>query len=279
MNIKSGKYIACIITFNPDIQIFEKCLCSVARQINEIIVWDNNSNNIYEIEKIIRKTQHDSIKLWKHRKNYGIAKSLNKIFDFARQKQCEWVLTLDQDSIVPDNMMRNYLKYSDYPNIGIVGCRTPDRNVESELFKGPAVDMVNELITSGSLTNVDAWKRINGFDEKLFIDSVDKDFCINLMRHGYTLLRVNNVVMSHTIGNIKNIKIGRFSILIYNHSSFRKYYQIRNMFYLDRKYKKVLSFFAMRHFVVGICKIMLFETDKIQKIMACFRGMVDGIRL
>lgn len=58
-------------------------------------------------------------------------------------------------------------------------------------------------ITSGSLTNLDAWKAIGGFDEKLFIDLVDTEYDIRALMKGYCSYRINTVVLTHEIGHIE----------------------------------------------------------------------------
>ena len=273
------KIIACVITFNPDIATLKKCLLAVAGQVDEIVIWDNNSANICDIKYFIDEQKCKKYSVWEHSDNHGIAQSLNNVFSYAEKNDYRWILTLDQDSIVPDNMIEEYRKYIDKPNIAIIGCRTVDRNLDDDIWKGSDVDVVGRLITSGSLNNIEAWKCINGFDEKLFIDSVDTDYNINLINNGYVLLRVNSVPLSHAIGNIKSIKFAGKKLIIYNHSAKRKYYQIRNMFYLDRKYKKFYRLFALTHLIIGIIKIVLFESNKLVKLKASFMGAIDGMKL
>ncbi|WP_033169500.1 glycosyltransferase [Selenomonas sp. ND2010] len=275
------KIIACVITFNPDLKILKKCLFAVKDQIDEIIIWDNNSTNACEIKNYINDNEQINKKcfFWEHDKNYGVAKSLNTVFSYAEKKNYRWILTLDQDSIVPYNMIVEYKKYINKPKVAIVGCRIVDRNLDDAFIEKGDVDLVERLITSGSLNKIAAWREIRGFDEKLFIDSVDTDYNINLINSGYVLLKVNNVLLSHTIGNIKKITVAGLDLFIYNHSANRKYYQIRNMFYLDRKYKKLYTFFAIKHFFIGVIKIIFWEDNKVGKLVSMIRGVRDGILL
>ncbi len=285
------EWTACIITYNPDIKIFEKCVAAAALQIKEIIVWDNNSENIQMIKRVIEDagkyviegSGKPDIRLIACTKNAGIGAALNCIFTKAEKAGKKWVLTLDQDSVIPANMMKEYEKYTRYSNIGILSCMTLDRNAviagkqQDECKTG--IELVKETITSGALTSIEAWRAAGGFDSRLFIDYVDRDFCMKLKKIGYCMLRVNDVQMSHAIGKIKRIRFPGKDIIIYNHSAFRKYHQIRNMIYLDRKYKERITFKSIFHFWIMIIKIILWETDKRQKIMVCIAGFRDGRKL
>ena len=277
--MNEGKIIACVITFNPNLKILNKCLLAVVNQVDEIVIWDNNSTNLCDIKAVVNEQKSKKYFIWENNDNYGIAKSLNKVFRYAEKNNYRWVLTLDQDSIVPENMVEEYRKYIDRPNIAIIGCRTVDRNLANEMWTGAEVDVVGRLITSGCLNNIDAWKHVNGFDEKLFIDLVDTDYNIKLINNGYVLLRVNSVPLSHAIGNIRNVTMVGINLIIYNHNAERKYYQIRNMLYLDRKYKRIYTLFAIRHFFIAIIKILFWEDDKMNKIIATIKGAKDGISL
>ena len=217
--------------------------------------------------------------MFEQEKNYGVAKALNQIFEYANKSGAKWVLTLDQDSVVPENMMMEYEKYIDYSNIGIIGCQIQDRNIDTEIPVENKADIVNSLITSGSLTNVKIWREIGGFDEKLFIDFVDKDFCIRLIQHGFILLKINAVKMKHAIGKTKMIKLFLLSIKIYNHPPVRKYYQMRNMIYLNQKYKRKLSISLYFHIFIMFIKIILFEKQKEEKIQELIRGLIDGHKM
>ena len=65
---------------------------------------DNGSDNIKNIEDCVLNNWKN-ITIIKNGKNEGIAKALNQMFEFAIEQQYEYVLTLDQDSVCPDNII------------------------------------------------------------------------------------------------------------------------------------------------------------------------------
>jgi rhamnosyltransferase len=98
----------------------------------------------------------------------------------------------------------------------------------------------NWLITSGSCINVEVFKKLGGYLEKLFIDEVDHEYCFRANLAGYQVLLFEHIFLSHNLGEsrevnnfMKNRKLKRNI-----HSSTRLYYITRNSIYLKRKYKK-----------------------------------------
>lgn len=265
-----------IVTYNPNIDRLIKNIDAIYDQVNDIIIVDNGSSNIIEIEKIISKYLH--IILIKLNYNAGIATALNKIMYEAKELNYSWCLTLDQDSIVPENIISNFYKYLNQ-NVGIISPLIDYHNNES-LKLSDSCNEVDRCITSASLTNINAWETIGGFDDKMFIDYVDFDFCKRLKESNYIILRCNSVILNHSLGNVeKKYFFGR-EIPIYNHSYMRTYYFSRNFVYYIRKNCT---------FRDGILEIkgnyrwflskILFENHKIKKILIILKGFYAGFKM
>ncbi|MEJ0107143.1 MAG: hypothetical protein WDO19_33470 [Bacteroidota bacterium] len=56
------------------------------------------------------------------------------------------------------------------------------------------------VITSGSLIQLDAWKETGGYNETLFIDEVDHEYCYRVKEKGYKVIQVNHVILNHQLG-------------------------------------------------------------------------------
>lgn len=274
-----GNICAGIVLYNPDIERLKENIYGIYDQVDLIILVDNNSENIEDVQKEVCK--HENIKLIKNEINLGIASALNQIMEFGEKNNFNWVLTLDQDSICPKNLIAEYNKYIDINDVAIICPKIIDINrpiKEDECI----VDykFIDKCITSASLTNVEIWKKISGFDEKMFIDMVDFDYCRRVTLNNFKILRVNNVSILHEIGNITQHKILGLSFIAHNHSSFRKYYIARNIIYFERKHKlhktKLIEY-------LRILKLMLisilFEKNKIEKIKMILKGTIDGYKV
>ncbi len=285
-------FIAGIVTYNPDIKRLSKNLKEITNQFSDVFIVDNNSENIKDIVVLVKK--YKNITLIKNENNLGIAKALNQIFLYADDKKVEWVLTLDQDSIIPENLIEEYSRYVNLDRVAIICPAVYDNNSKTiDRVELNDIEEVGICITSGSFTRVSIWKEIGGFEEKLFIDYVDNDYCIKLYYHDYKIVRVNNVVLNHELGHIKN-HIYKSTT---NHNYMRRYYIARNSIYVSKKYctlfknkygkeeyNKINIFLDklisprrayLRQFQF-IVLVLLYENNKIKKIKAITKGIKDG---
>jgi glycosyltransferase involved in cell wall biosynthesis len=69
-------------------------------RINEIIICDDNSNDIDELEKLILNYNNSKIKLFKNKENLGCYH--NKINTVSKCKN-DWCILLDSDNIYDKN--------------------------------------------------------------------------------------------------------------------------------------------------------------------------------
>ena len=235
---------ACIITFNPDIDRLIENVKSISTQVGAIILVDNGSQNYDEfIDKLVG-LHIDFFYQKRFDENMGIALALNDGCSFAQEQGYQWVLTLDQDSVCDPKLIEVYLNFinsNDTDTVGQLCCLIKDRNVSSDtnadLMDSTDVDW---CITSGSLVNIACWKSIDGFDDRLFIDGVDRDFGLCLKEHGFRTVRINFLGLLHEVGKISRI-VSLFGKKhpVYNHSPFRKYYISRNAIIIARKHDSI----------------------------------------
>lgn len=264
-----------IVTFNPECNRLKDNIEAVYPQVKKVIIFDNGSDNVEQITEIIGK--YKEIDFIRSENNKGIAFALNRIFEYA-ENDCSWILTLDQDSISPGNLVEQLMTIIS-ENVAIACPRICDMNVLQNNSIANGTSSINRCITSGSLTSVKVWRSIGGFDEKMFIDGVDFDFCDRARKKGYRILRNNNVELSHEIGHITIHKLLWFPVAVNNHSAFRKYYIAKNIVYLDRKNKD--KYYPVKT-ILRVCKqiflVALFESEKTSKIHNIFRGAKDGFK-
>lgn len=274
-----------IVLYNPDINRMNENINAIINQVDYVILVDNSSENKSDIEAAIQHSFHntDKVIIKFSQKNNGIAWALNEIFKVAEAQGVKWVLTLDQDSVCPPEMIEKYIKYSastDKSKIGILCPTIVDKNagiIEGDVYK---TETVKRCITSGSFTSLTAWKQIHGFDEKMFIDGVDFDFCDRLRMNGYKIIRIGSVCLTHELGKITTHRFLFKTVKVQNHSALRKYYIVRNRFYLSRKEKKPFAVIKSFFFVIKFsATIVLYEKNRRKKLKAVFKGICDGLKL
>lgn len=250
-----------------------KNINSYIEEIDILYVMDNSKENN---EKILPKNQ--KIKYIFNNENLGIAAPLNKAASLARKSKYEWLLTMDQDTKFTEGIITSMaleITKQDCSNIGII---TPWHKTKLKLEKSKEEkDYPLDVMTSGNIVNLKIHEQIGGFKEWLFIDGVDIEYCLNLKKHHYKVMRLNNLEIEHNLGNIKYRKFFSKDLLITNHSAMRRYYQCRNYLYISSMYMDIEKEFCKRliKFKTIILAIILYEKNKLGKLSAFYKGYKD----
>lgn len=276
-----GGIAAGIILFNPDLMRLRENIEAIHTQVELLVLIDNHSDNLAEIER--EYSHYENIVIIKNEQNLGIAKALNQAMNYCQSKGYTWVLTLDQDSVCPPNLIIEYNKYIDNPDVAILSPVIEDRNMRErslEQHVAPSCEEIDRCITSATLTNVNIWKNLGGFDEIMFIDLVDLEYCKRVQQNGYKILRINTVKLLHEVGHITQPKLFFWRIQVLNHSAFRKYYIARNTLYFAWKHRTRFSILLAYLRVLKLLALtMLYEQDKVTKSKAILRGVKSARKL
>lgn len=271
--------VAGIVLYNPDLQRLDKNINAVFFQVDKIIFYDNGSKNIKQISSYLDQ-KNINYELITSEENLGIAHALNELCKSAEAYGYKWILTLDQDTVISDKLIKNYKNYLTLPNLGQLSCVYKDRNsaeLKDEIDSN--VVEVKECITSGALLNINAAKVIGGFDENMFIDYVDFDLCYALRNNGYKTYRISYIGMLHEIGHITSHNFLGKRVEIFNQSVFRHYYRCRNFILFTKRYKlytkKRAIFIQFKTWI----KVLLYENNKVSKTKAMFKGLRDGLKM
>ncbi|MDK0799571.1 glycosyltransferase family 2 protein [Clostridium perfringens] len=279
--MKEIRILAIIISYNPDLNRLYKNIEALVKQVDEILIVDNSSNNILEINNM--KNNFDKVKIISHEENLGISISLNKGLEYARKNNYNWILTMDQDSICQANMINNYKKFiklnKEINSYMILAPYILYENVLEYKYDclGEEIDVV---ITSGSLVNVENAIKIGGFDEKLFIDYVDFEFCLRTIENNFKIIKIYGSYLEHRLGELEEKSIINRKILVTNHSFIRRYYIYRNAIYVWKKYILKNPKWVIKNILSNIKSyllILLFEKDKMRKTIYILNGIKDGI--
>lgn len=271
---KNGIY-AGIVSYNPEITRLEQNIKAIIGQVEKVVIFDNGSIN----QKEVYRLSNEKTVILSSEKNLGIAAALNYLMKYCEDNNILWMLSLDQDSICPSNYVIDMMPYLSLDKkIGIVAPVINDRNIGivGHLPKEKYMN-VNTCITSGAFVRVDIWKCVNGYDEYMFIDSVDFEFCYKVRKLGYKIIQIRDVQLVHELGNSKKCKFLFWKISINGHSAFRKYYISRNNIYYPLKHKLWLHLIRgnLRNLFLLIT-VMLYEADKQEKIQSIFKGWIAG---
>ncbi len=254
---------------------------------------DENIENIKNYEKFVDKfyivdNSLDDINYYKSNKkveyikygdNKGIATALNEGARRAVEDGYQWLLTMDQDSKITGNIikqMEQYLMKHADEKIGLV---SPYHDIHSdEIVLDVEAEEMIEVMTSGNIISLKAYQDVGGFKDWLFIDCVDTDYCMNLNMHGYKVLRLNRVRMEHHLGNLEVHSLFGKKYPCYNHGPIRRYYIVRNNLYIRQMYGNAYPDYCAYLIRVQrgqVKRIIAFETQKVQKLKMMYQGYKD----
>lgn len=272
-----------IITFNPDNGLL-KLINTMSKQVNRIIIVDNNSTN--EGAKIIDSIENqDKVDIIRNNTNVGIATALNQGVKEAMKFNFDFVLTFDQDSTPFDNIINViqevYNSYSSKNEIGAIGVSYTS-SFEDTFNAVPKQRKYLEkdyLITSGCLICVESFVKIGGFRDDFFIDNVDIEYSLRLKKNGKKSLITTKPGMIHKAGDPLKKKILGFIITSSNHSSFRRYFMSRNHVIVTRDYFLTNPYFILKlnfFYILSVIKIIVVEKDIMSKLKRSYRGFKDA---
>ncbi len=266
----NNRYCAVVTTFSPDI-FFKDRLKSIAQQVGlVIIVNDSGSSQSYKFKTL------DNTIIIDNATNCGISFSLNVGVNEGIKRGYFHFITFDDDTFP----IKEYVSTIDHflnecnDDIGLVSL---SRKHVHQI--GEPISKKRTLITSGCYFSYDTYKLVNGFNEDYFIDIVDHEFSRKVSLAGKEIIEINKFGMEHSVGTAQELNILGNHIIVYNHSPFRLYYQIRNsLVFFSDYYKKdfLFSLAILSHIPRIILKAALFESNRRERLAYCSLGLKDA---
>lgn len=219
---------AVIILYNPDKKVIEN-LESCRKQVDKLFVVDN-SEGLEEAR--VRIDTRPDIEIFSHNENLGVATALNIAAKQALKDEFDYLLTLDQDTLIPEDLVSKLLFTIQSDKMAAIAAPFYS-NINYDL-KPLQKDLSSPLVvpTSANLLNLIAFREVGNFNDNLFIDYVDFEFCMRLKLKGYKILQNNSIVVKHSVGNLVKDNFLGFKFYTTNHPPLRLYYRTRNRFYL-----------------------------------------------
>lgn len=287
--------IAVVVTHNPPAGLSTR-LQATLQQVERVIVCDNGSRQAPALTALPPSLQART-ELIALGSNRGIATALNAGIARACAQGARHVLLLDHDSLPASGMVEALLntpgslstcairvpaiRYG-HPEIR---CRWPQarnrwrfRFVYADLMSTP--QPVDLAIGSGMLLDASVWQRHGGFDEELFIDLVDTDYCLYLRSLGYTVVAMPQAELKHSLGEVEQRKLLGVKTYPTHHSALRHYYINRNRIVLSRRYGGRYPAWLAYEWL-GAAKLAIkalcFEPQRLHKLAQMLRGTLHGL--
>lgn len=270
-----AKIAGVVIIYYPD---YKKLLFNIGTFVDKIeqlfVVFNSpvSDENVNDLN-----SRYSNLQFIINNENIGIAAALNQTAQRVLNLGYEWLLTMDQDScFLSEDFFETFERNIDQ-NIAIFS-PNPELSGDAKVENTDTTEEILCAITSGSLLNLKIWNKIGGFEEKLFIDEVDNDYCLKAISSGFKIIRFVNIPLIHELGQNKAVSflLKKYSIII--HPPLRNYYIFRNNLYIFRKYKKEFPKFVRSRKIILLkvfLKIILFSSERAQNWRFIIRGIKD----
>lgn len=280
--------LAAVITFNPGPDLVAN-LHALRAEVGKVVIIDNASTDRAFISEAAASIECELIR---NPQNLGIAAALSQAACLAQDRGFEWLAMFDQDSLIAPGSIRDLLRlYAEHPDrarIAIMGLSHRDRSTGRD-YQGGADTLedhaiwrsVRQTITSGSVVRCEVFPVVGPFDDKLFIDAVDTEFCFRCRQKGYLIIEGKQQTMDHSVGSAtRYISLGKLQIWTYNHPPQRRYYITRNNLEIIVRYlgsDTKWSLYMLVYIIGSSAFVVLFEKQRLEKFQAILGGIRDFI--
>lgn len=297
MNTVQSKVAAVAVLFRPDVTVLIKMLDSLRSQVNRVIIVDNTPGVgvLASVEEGLHDfSEYEYIPLGR---NAGIAAAQNIGIAKAKELGFEFVLLMDQDSELPNQLVTQLLvsyrdKIAEGEKVAAIGPAFVDVKtneyapvIRRVWFVNKKIDitglvkpvLADHIIASGSLISIDVLDSIGGMREDFFIDWVDIEWGLRAGSKGYAIYVDPRAIMKHSIGD-ETVSYGRKYINL--HSDFRNYFIVRNCVYMI-----LYASVPIGWRVIQLVKVPLFvlfysihSKKKLYSLKLLTRAIWDGVR-
>ena len=231
-----SKTHALVTLYNPREKEFNNCRI-LSQQVDTVILCDNSQ----ESHETVFQNEKNIIYITKN-ENLGLGAAFNVALknDTYGWKDDDLIIFFDQDSQIGEDYIQalqdEYRKIETLiPNLGCLGpvfYNTSNGRTERPRQKKNITDETYEVsntITSSLMMRYGNLKRIDFWNEKVFLDLADWDLCWRMQKAGMVCCMTEKVVLHHSVGNGEK-KVGPIKLRV--GQPFREYYQTRDALYL-----------------------------------------------
>lgn len=276
-----------VVMFKPK-NNFLNYLKQQTKNFKMVIIVNNSpeiSTELFQLERV---------KIINNSKNLGLAAALNIGVNKAIASGYELVALFDQDTFINDDfskqMLLNYSLLKDYKDIALFAPMYFDLNTREEnkhinfkylnlirtkADKSKLYHFPDYVITSGSIITTTAFRKIGPFNNELFIDFIDIEWCLRARKKMFKIIAFNNIVINHHLGDYCK-KLFNKSYPI--HSPTRMYYYFRNSIYLYKKNYIPLNWkiIDMSRLVLRVIFYLIFVKNRKNYFKKILKGIYHG---
>ena len=270
----SFTYLLGIVFYNPaQEEIARANRYAQSGLFKKVVVYDNSAVSCQD--KLL-----PDIDYVQPGKNNGLSVAYNKMLDYATTQRFDFLCLLDQDSNFPmeeiQKMMRAIEKHAaKFTHTAVLAPRVYTHRTLGQAT--PPRDQFTrepDVMNAGSFLNMDCVRHYGlRYDESVFLDGVDYDFCWSAYQKGCDVQVYHGASFLQNLG-YQSSKYPTFCA----HSALRYYYMARNRKYVYRKHKGfwVGTYKSYRRNLSTLYRIVRYEDARLDKAWALLKGWLGG---
>ncbi len=266
------KILAVIVSYYPDAGLLQKNVASFIDNVDRLLIWENTPPQVAERYRL---PYDEKIGYLGEGSNVGISKALNIVRKLAAEQGCDFLLTMDQDSVWAGfDSFVSHLEGN--PPFGIYG-----PVVKGEAPSEPFVE-TDYLITSGMLVPMAVYDMVGGYDEDFRVDGIDTEFIFRAMSKGVKVYHIGNCLLAQNFGERKKKRFLGKEYTFPGYPASRLFDICRNHEIIFRLYPRYSGFrkrFRRTWYRQVALRIFLGDRDRWQKLTAMMKGFAEGRRI
>lgn len=279
--------VALVTIFNPNSSVVEN-VRQIAAQVSYVILSDNSSFNNSELFKSIKNCTYIF-----NNQNLGLSAAFNKCMNLDVAKKSDFIIFFDQDSQIEEKYIERLVSDFEFletkTQLGILGPQYFDtsKNQVVSLPKNAKqiannCFIVTEVITSSMLTKYEILKAVDFWNENVFLDYADFDFCWRVIQAGFYVCQDCNIVLNHSLGKNAQkmfLPVKNKYVLQNYWVPVRYYYQTREAVklfwkkYVPKQWKRNF----LIHNTIEILMHLYYLPQKCERFKYFCKGMFDGL--
>lgn len=288
---------AIVVGYKPDKAVLERLLTSLKPQVSSLIFINNGGLESRHVEDMVSLgvTPYDM------GANIGLGAALNFGFSVAVELGADYVLTFDQDSEATDHLVADLLQGMeaalklDEKCIAVAPAFFDRRAGERVYFPfysteqgritaiypdrgGDELVSADVLITSGMCIRASAWAEGMKYDEALFVDFTDTEWCFRAKSLGFSLYGYSKAAMGHALSDAPPLKL--LGLSFFKYSPVRRYYYFRNA--VAVAFRDTVPTRWRRRLLIGLfikfVGNLAVDPARLHSARMMFRGVCHGVR-
>lgn len=276
-------------TYRPPVSVLDR-LTVLSEQVDSIVVVDDGSPD--SANTVLASIERAGYEVLRGQHNRGIAAALNTGIRLALDRGAEYVLTLDQDSVLSagyvDACLAGFAISGSSTRLGIVCSASISGHPSlSSEYTPEGLGLLRVAIQSGFVISAQCLRDCGLFDESLVIDYVDTEYCLRMAAKGYFVAAAPGTEIEHELGELTPLRPFGIRLRVKGkprsyeaHTPYRRYFITRNGIdvsfrYLRHNPRWVLS--NLRQEWKPFIYALTSGPHRVRQLLAVLAGTVHGL--